>query len=275
MNFSLQVFLFCFFSLLVFLANSDSIPDQSWDYVEVRQGAFMFWWLYGASEGNRADLPLVMWLQGGPGASGTGYGNFEEIGPVDIYGNVRNTTWVQAVNLLFVDNPVGTGYSYVLNDTLFTTNEEEIAADLVTMFGVFLKRYPTFQTQPFWIFCESYGGKMTASFGKALNDAINAGQITSNFKGVALGDSWIEPMDFVNNWAPYLFATAEINQAGYDTIKQWADKTQAACDAQKWVTATNLWSVTETAVEEVSDGVDFYNILDRSGSDKKKERNER
>lgn len=227
----------------------------------------MFWWLYGASSGVREDLPLIMWLQGGPGASSTGYGNFEEIGPYDIYGNYRDTTWLQTANLLFVDNPVGTGYSYVVNDTLFTTTEDEIAADLVTMFAGFLKIHPTFQTQPFWIFCESYGGKMTTSFAKALNDAIKAGTVNSNFRGVALGDSWIEPMDFVNTWAPYLYNTAEINQDGYDQISLWANRTQSACDRNQWETATNLWSVTETVVEEVSAGVDFYNILDRNTSD--------
>jgi len=154
-----------------------------------------------------------------------------------------------------------------VNDTLFTTSEDEIAADLVTMFSSFLKRYPNFQSQPFWIFCESYGGKMTTSFAKALNDAIKAGKINSNFRGVALGDSWIEPMDFVNTWAPYLFNTAEINQDGYDKISLWANRTQAACDAKQWASATNFWSITESVVESVSAGVDFYNILDRNTSD--------
>jgi len=38
---------------------------------------------------------------------------------------------------------------------------------------------------------------MTASFGKSLYNAIQAGTITCNFGGVALGDSWINPMSFV------------------------------------------------------------------------------
>lgn len=100
----------------------DPVPDEDWDYVTVREGAHMFWWLYGASKsasasaggsGGRAEnAPLVMWLQGGPGGSSTGFGNFLEIGPLDVNLKPRNTTWVQAANVLFVDNPVGTGYSY-------------------------------------------------------------------------------------------------------------------------------------------------------------------
>ncbi|KAF7644517.1 hypothetical protein LDENG_00220890 [Lucifuga dentata] len=33
---------------------------EAWGYVEVREGAHMFWWLYYAADTN---LPLVMWLQ--------------------------------------------------------------------------------------------------------------------------------------------------------------------------------------------------------------------
>lgn len=40
---------------------------EVWDYVEVRDGAHMFWWLYYADSQNAdyQDLPLVMWLQVG------------------------------------------------------------------------------------------------------------------------------------------------------------------------------------------------------------------
>ena len=52
---------------------------------------------------------------------------------------------VQAANVLFVDNPVGTGYSYCDTDDAFTSNVDEIAKDLVTLFSAFLKDIPVFQ----------------------------------------------------------------------------------------------------------------------------------
>ena len=70
----------------------------------------------------REHKPLVMWLQGGPGGSSTGYGNFEEIGPLDLNLEARDTTWIKEANVLFVDNPVGSGYSYVLDKKALTTN---------------------------------------------------------------------------------------------------------------------------------------------------------
>lgn len=40
---------------------------ESWGYVEVRDAAHMFWWLYYADSASAKyeDLPLVMWLQVG------------------------------------------------------------------------------------------------------------------------------------------------------------------------------------------------------------------
>ena len=123
------VVLVSLFSALTALSSAKStsvqIPDEDWNYVQVRENAFMFWWLYGANTSDpseRVDKPLIMWLQGGPGGSSTGFGNFEELGPLTVELKPRNTTWLQAANVLFVDNPVGSGYSYVTDKDAFTTN---------------------------------------------------------------------------------------------------------------------------------------------------------
>lgn len=69
--------------------------QEDFGYVEVRPGAHMFWVMYHVDQpGNYTDFPLIMWLQGGPGASGVGYGNFMELGPYDINGNLREYAWV-------------------------------------------------------------------------------------------------------------------------------------------------------------------------------------
>lgn len=55
----------------------------------------MFYWLYYVGGGEVPDgKPLVIWLQGGPGASSTSYGNFMEVGPLDLNLNKRNSSWV-------------------------------------------------------------------------------------------------------------------------------------------------------------------------------------
>ncbi|XP_064406192.1 retinoid-inducible serine carboxypeptidase-like isoform X2 [Halichondria panicea] len=219
----------------------------------------MFWWLYGCK--NREQVPLVLWLQGGPGSSSTGFGNFMEIGPLDINLKPRNTTWTQATNILFIDNPVGTGYSYVDDDSAYTTDVAEIAKDLLSLFSAFLKTHSVFQKMPFYIFCESYGGKMTTAFAEVLQEAINAGNVSVVFKGVGLGDSWISAIDYVNMWGPYLFATSLVNEVELARIQNYSKQTEAAFNNGDYARSTELWSQTEDVIEALTDDVDFYNTL--------------
>lgn len=50
-------------------------------------------------------------------------------------------------SLLFIDNPVGTGYSYVESDDAYTTDVQMIAADLLTVFSAFLNQNKDFQVR--------------------------------------------------------------------------------------------------------------------------------
>jgi len=120
----------------------------------------------------------------------------------------RNNTWLQAANLLFLDQPVGTGYSYVDNPApggQLTTNNTQIANDVVTLLRAFTAAFPATETAPFWIMTESYGGKMGSAVALAILAAVDAGSLTLNFKGVGIGDSWISGVSYVDAWGPYLY----------------------------------------------------------------------
>jgi hypothetical protein len=99
----------------------DGSARQTWGYVTVRPGAHMFWWLYYTTATEQyAKRPLVLWLQGGPGASGTGFGNFAEIGPLDIHQNPRNSSWVRSFfkgELLYFYIYIGLTPNVFLNNT--------------------------------------------------------------------------------------------------------------------------------------------------------------
>ncbi|XP_008070211.2 retinoid-inducible serine carboxypeptidase [Carlito syrichta] len=239
---------------------------EVWDYVTVREDAHMFWWLYYATNPckNFSELPLVMWLQGGPGGSSTGFGNFEEIGPLDSDLKPRRTTWLQAASLLFVDNPVGTGYSYVNKSGAYAKDLAAVASDMMVLLKTFFDCHKEFQTIPFYIFSESYGGKMAAGIGLELYKAIQQGTIKCNFAGVALGDSWISPIDSVLSWGPYLYSMSLLEDSGLAEVSKVAEEVLDAINSGLYKEATQLWEKAEMVIEQNTDGVNFYNILTKS-----------
>lgn len=184
-----------------------------------------------------------------PGGSSTGFGNFLEIGPLDINLQPRAATWLQLASLLFVDNPVGTGWSYVDDASLLTTNEDQIAADLVTLVAAFFQAHPAYAAVPFVVFSESYGGKMATSFSNALLDAIAGGRVKCNFRAVALGDSWISPVDSVESWTPLLYQTGLVDDATAAGLAQQAQGIAAAVQQHQWATATSMWGDFEGSVQ--------------------------
>ncbi|XP_058805598.1 uncharacterized protein LOC131672414 [Phymastichus coffea] len=252
--------------------------DQDWGYVAVRPRAHVFWWLY-SSTGERpvgqGPRPLVIWLQGGPGASSTGYGNFEELGPCDVRLRHRDHTWVKDYNVLFVDNPVGAGFSYAEAGDAFARDNAQIAEDLLRLMRGFYERLPRFREVPVYITSESYGGKMAAEFALVWQRAQRSGAIRSNLRGVGLGDAWISPVDSVLGWAPFLLQTGMVDTDGFERIRAMANRTRRAVEAAQWSLATSLWARTEAVVLQATGNVDFYNVLRKVPGDPRRTRGSR
>src|SRR5699024_5702559 len=96
----------------------------------------------------------------------SGYGNFIEIGSHNAAFHKREGSFVDNFNVLFIDNPVGVGFSYFSdNQTRVVKNGNEIGEDLFTFFKEFITVYhPEFKNIPLYVFGESYGGKMAVEF---------------------------------------------------------------------------------------------------------------
>ena len=252
--------------LAVQIQGKSSIPDERWNYVTVRPNANMFWWLYGAQSQQRAKLPLVLWLQGGPGGSGTGFGNFQEIGPLYQDSAARTTTWIQKTNLLFIDNPVGAGFSYVTDPAAYTRNITQITDDLLVVLKTFLTNLTIFEDSPFYIFGESYGGKISAAFGQTLQERINRKEIKCNFKGVALGDSWISPEDSVLSWGPYLYQYNLLDKKDFRAVQKVAGQAINYLDQSRYSKSTEYWSRALDLIGLATDKVNVYNVLQHNSS---------
>jgi vitellogenic carboxypeptidase-like protein len=79
----------------------------------------------GEKESALKEFPTIMVLGGGPGSSSQLI-NFHQIGPLTFRTSspsLNNLTWANNYNLLFVDQPIGTGLSYADKDAEPTTLE--------------------------------------------------------------------------------------------------------------------------------------------------------
>lgn len=237
--------------------------SEQWGYVDVRPGAHMFWWWY-RSTSQAVDIttvPVIMWLQGGPGGSSVGVGDFQEIGPLDEQLQPRNHSWVEIADLLFLDNPVGTGFSYVDEPSLLATNNTQIAHDLLRCLKGILKERPDLSKRSWFIFSESYGGKYASEFGILIHEAIASGSLDLNFGGVALGDAWISPLDSMYSWASFLHTNSRLDAHDVVLVNKNVDETAGLVKRKKLVEATNSWENVENLISNLSNRVDFYNIL--------------
>ncbi|XWS56397.1 hypothetical protein CRYUN_Cryun09bG0082100 [Craigia yunnanensis] len=93
--------------------------------------ARMFYFFF-ESRNNKRE-PVVIWLTGGPGCS-IELALFYENGPFTIADNMslvwNEYGWDKASNLLYVDQPIGTGFSYSSDRRDFRHNEDEVSSDL-------------------------------------------------------------------------------------------------------------------------------------------------
>ncbi|KAK4506344.1 hypothetical protein PRZ48_000074 [Zasmidium cellare] len=88
------------------------VANQSWPINT-------FFWFFESRRKDPKNAPLLIWINGGPGAasSGNAFGN---VGPCKVHSDANSTylnewSWNNEANLMFIDQPVQVGLSY---DTL-------------------------------------------------------------------------------------------------------------------------------------------------------------
>lgn len=121
----------------------------------------LFFWFFPAQI-HSENAPVVLWLQGGPGASSL-YGLFTENGPFSITKKQqllnRKYSWHINHNIIYIDNPVGTGFSFTESDDGYAKNEVDVGANLLLGLQQFFLLFPELQKNEFFVTGESYGGK--------------------------------------------------------------------------------------------------------------------
>jgi vitellogenic carboxypeptidase-like protein len=182
----------------------------------------LFFWFFPAQNGN-TSAPLLLWLQGGPGSSSL-FGLFAEQGPImvdkDVKLHPRDITWNSKYHLLFIDQPVGTGYSFTKSEDGYVRNEDEVARDLYFMLTQFFQIFHEYVPSPFYVTGESYGGKYVPAIVYKIHVENPAAKVKINLKGMAIGDGLIDPY---NEWdygpVMYQFGLIDERQLEYVNLQ--------------------------------------------------------
>jgi carboxypeptidase C (cathepsin A) len=122
-------------------------------------------------------------------------GNFFEFGPFEINAQGkpvrRETTWLNEVHLLFIDNPFGAGYSFAAKSDDYVTNMTEMAKNLYSALDKLVTKYPKWFDREFYITGESFAGHYIPVIAYTI---LNKGEyLSKQLKGVAIGDGWTDP----------------------------------------------------------------------------------
>lgn len=172
-------------------------------------GHFLNFWAIESATPSAS--PVVLWLNGGPGASSIEYGGLYEMGPFAVSADgqrlvPRNAseTWASAATMIFVDQPVGVGYSFSKSGTLDELRFNSVRAG--RELAVFLSHFftavaPHLQSQPFFIFGESYGGHYVPQLTYQLLQTPMPG--VPHVQGIGLGNAWVWPAVQVQAWSTY------------------------------------------------------------------------
>ncbi|VBB76124.1 Putative Carboxypeptidase KEX1 precursor [Podospora comata] len=159
-------------------------------------GNMFFWHFQNKHIANKQRT--VIWLNGGPGCSSED-GALMEIGPYRLKDKdtlvYNEGAWNEFANVLFVDNPVGTGFSYV--DTNAYVRELDVMADqFVTFLEKWFKLFPEYEHDDIFIAGESYAGQYIPYIAKAILERNKKGGESSykwNLAGLLIGNGWISP----------------------------------------------------------------------------------
>ncbi|CAK1544220.1 unnamed protein product [Leptosia nina] len=223
----------------------------------------VFVWYFPVENKKVNDTPWIIWLQGGPGASSL-TGLFEEIGPVRVtkFGTIKRNpyTWIQNHSVLFIDNPVGTGYSFTDHEDGYVSDMATYSKHLLSTVEQFLHVFPELRTAPLYIAGESYAGKYIPALGIELHKAkINSG-LDINLQGFIIGNAYIDPSMIRNVHRPFYYFGL-LNKEQLDSLEPLMKDFQADIDANNSVAAKNKWMQVVTVLLILSHQKQAYNFL--------------
>lgn len=158
-----------------------------------------YWFLEADTEDDPMDKPLFFWTTGGPGCSSM-LALMTENGPWRVISNdgelsveYNPYTWILEVNMVFLEQPFGVGFSIVDEGDEPVVGDMNSAEDMDAVIRNFITKFPRFENHPIYTTGESYGGHYIPTTAWRILTNNEAGSTPYiNYKGFLLGNPYTD-----------------------------------------------------------------------------------
>jgi len=164
-------------------------------YLNVPSSGSQLFYVYASQEAlpiNNAQK-LTMWMNGGPGCSSLD-GLFAETGPFapSVDGQtvaLMSTRWTQSSHMLFIENPVGVGFSYSPSGDYAASDTRSASENFQALLSFFTK-FPELASLEFHLAGESYAGVYIPTLAQTiLQQSVVGGSWTGGkMTGIMVGN---------------------------------------------------------------------------------------
>nr|AVK87731.1 glucose acyltransferase 1 [Vitis vinifera] len=197
-------------------------------YVSVGDSELFYYFI--ESQGNPQTDPFFLWLTGGPGCSSFN-GLIYEIGPMEF--DIHNYpgglprllpykyAWTKTASILFLDAPVGTGFSYSTSADGWSSSDTDSALETYEFLRKWLIEHPKYLPLQLYVGGDSYSGIIVPLVVKHIVDAIDEHTVPRfNLQGYLVGSPTTD--ENINTNAKVVFAhrLALISDELYEAAKE-------------------------------------------------------
>ncbi|XP_042008722.1 serine carboxypeptidase-like [Salvia splendens] len=203
-------------------ANSTTVADfghhAGYYRLASTKGARLFYYFF-ESRSKNSSAPVVVWLTGGPGCSSS-LALFFENGPFHLTKDYtlawNEFGWDQESNLIYIDQPTGTGFSYSTSTDDLRHSSEEASVDFSDFLQAFFEKHGELAKNDFYITGESYAGHYIPAFAAQIHQRNKNRQgIHINLKGLAIGNGMTNPEIQYKSYRDYALNMKLINRVEY------------------------------------------------------------
>lgn len=184
--------------------NATSRYHSGYFRLERTYDAHMFFFLFEPRDHRKENSPIVLWMTGGPGCSSE-MAIFYENGPWklergqdgEIQLKEREYSWDSSATMIFVDQPINTGFSYSENPDDRCYDEACVSKDMVDFLAALLDARPDFKGRDFFVTGESYAGHYVPAVAfevfQASRGMDSERRLDISLKGLAIGNGLTNP----------------------------------------------------------------------------------